>query len=164
MHLKRHIFLLGIITNMKQRPELQRIEQRLITSLKNKGYRLTSQRLQIIKLLARDPSHPGAMDILQSVRAKAPQISMSTVYYTLDMLKREGLIQELEFYDRDNRYDVNVSDHINLICRSCGKIEDFAGEVPFSSEVIEEQTGFRPMGMRFEYYGYCKECRRKNKR
>jgi Fe2+ or Zn2+ uptake regulation protein len=104
------------------------------------------------------------MDILQSVREKAPQISMSTVYYTLDMLKREGLIKELEFYDRDNRYDVNVSDHINLICRSCGKIEDFTVELPFSSEVIEEQTGFHPEGMRYEYYGYCKKCRRKKKR
>jgi Fe2+ or Zn2+ uptake regulation protein len=104
------------------------------------------------------------MDILHRVREKAPQISMSTVYYTLDMLKREGLIKELEFYDRDNRYDVNVSDHINLICRSCGKIEDFTGELPFSSEGIEEQTGFHPEGMRYEYYGYCKECRRKKKR
>jgi Fe2+ or Zn2+ uptake regulation protein len=104
------------------------------------------------------------MDILQSVREKAPQISMSTVYYTLDMLKREGLIKELEFYDRNNRYDINVSDHINLICRNCGKIEDFTGELPLSSEVIEKQTGFHPMGMRYEYYGYCRKCSRKKGR
>jgi Fe2+ or Zn2+ uptake regulation protein len=46
---------------------------------------------------------------------------MTTVNYTLDMLKREGLIRELEFYDRDNRYDVNVEEHINFICRKCGR-------------------------------------------
>jgi Fe2+ or Zn2+ uptake regulation protein len=130
----------------------------LIERLREKGYKITPQRLEIIRLLSRDRSHPGAMDILQKVRKKSPQISMSTVYYTLDMLKKEGLIRELEFYDRDNRYDVNLSNHINLVCQKCGKIEDFADAVPVSSAMIEEKTGFRPEGMRFEYYGYCKTC------
>jgi Fur family peroxide stress response transcriptional regulator len=149
---------------MKRRPGSQEIELKLITSLREKGYKLTSQRLEIIRLLSRDRSHPGAMDILEKVRQRAPKISMSTVYYTLDVLKKEGLIRELEFYDKDNRYDITVSDHINLICRKCGKIEDFTEAVPFSSEMIEAQTGFRPVGMRFEYYGYCKSCGDKKKR
>ena len=93
-------------------------------------------------------SNRGA--VLHRGRKITPQISKSTVYYTLDMLKKEGLIQELEFYDRDNRYDINVSNHANLICRRCGKIEDFTEAFPLSSEIIEEQTGFRPVGMRFE--------------
>ena len=149
---------------MKRHPAPQEIEQKLVTSLREKGYKLTPQRLEIIKMISRDRSHPGAMDILQKVRQKAPKISMSTVYYTLDMLKKEGLIRELEFYDKDNRYDITVSDHINLICRKCGKIEDFKETVPFSSGMIEAQTGFRPVGMRFEYYGYCKSCGDKKKR
>ena len=149
---------------MKRHPKPQEIEQKLIATLREKGYKLTPQRLEIIKLLSHDRSHPGAMDILEKVRQQAPKISVSTVYYTLDMLKKEGLIQELEFYDQDNRYDVNVLNHVNLICRGCGKIEDFTEAVPFSSEMIEAQTGFRPFGMRFEYYGYCKRCRDKKKR
>jgi len=143
---------------MKQPAGPREIEAKLITGLREKGYKLTSQRLEIIKQLSQDRSHPGAMDILQKVRKRIPQISVSTVYYTLEMLKREGMIGELEFYDRDNRYDVNISNHINLICRNCGKIEDFTEAVPFSSQKIEEQTGFQPEGMRFEYYGYCKNC------
>jgi Fe2+ or Zn2+ uptake regulation protein len=148
---------------MKNPTGPQEIELKLITSLREKGYKMTPQRLEIIKLLSQDRSHPGAMDILRRVRKNAPQISMSTVYYTLDLLKKEGLIQELEFYDRDNRYDVNVFNHINLICKMCEKIEDFTEEVPFSSEIIEGQTGFRPVGMRFEYYGYCRKCQSKRK-
>ena len=146
---------------MKQSAISEEIEKKLIMSLREKGYKLTPQRLEIISLLSKDRTHPGAMDILKRVRKKAPQISMSTVYYTLDMLKKEELIHELEFYDQDNRYDINVSNHINLICKRCGKIEDFPGDVPFSSEMVKEKTGFQPVGMRFEYYGYCKECRRK---
>ena len=139
------------------------IELKLIAGIREKGYKLTSQRLEIIKLLSHDRSHPGAMDIPQKLKKRAPKISMSTVYYTLDILKKEGLIQELEFYDRDNRYDVNVSSHINLVCRKCGKIEDLAEPLPISSEIIKDKTGFQPLGMRFEFYGYCKGCRRKKK-
>jgi Fe2+ or Zn2+ uptake regulation protein len=146
---------------MKNPPYSEEIKRKLTTSLKEKGYKLTSQRLEIINLLSKETTHPGAMDILKKVRKKAPQISMSTVYYTLDILKKEGLIRELEFYDRDNRYDVNISNHLNLICTKCGKIEDFTEELPVSSQAIEKKTGFQPFQMRFEYYGYCKECRRK---
>ena len=139
----------------------ENIEKRLIESLREKGYKLTSQRLEIISLLARDRTHPSAGDIFRKVRKRVPNISMSTVYYTLDMLKEEGLLRELEFYDQDNRYDVTVTDHINLICKRCRKISDLSGELPVSAETVLNKTGFQPVGMRFEYYGYCKECRRK---
>jgi len=148
---------------MKKHNKARDIEQTLISSLQDKGYKLTSQRREIIRHLSRDMSHPAAMEILRKIRKTVPRISMSTVYYTIDMLKKAGLIQELEFYDSDNRYDVNLSDHINLVCRKCGKIEDFTEALPFSSKIIEEKTGFQSVGMRFEYYGYCKKCRAKRK-
>ena len=149
---------------MKHLQEPEAIKKRLIKNLKEKGYRLTSQRLEIIDLLSKDTTHASAMDIFKTVRQKAPQISLSTVYYTLDILKKEGSIRELEFYDRDNRYDVNVSNHINLICTKCGKIEDFMEASPVSSQTIEKKTGFKPFEMRFEYYGCCKVCGTKKKR
>jgi len=133
-------------------------EQALISSLRDKGYKVTPQRREIIRLLARDTSHPGAMDILRKVRKIVPRISMSTVYYTLEMLKKEGLIRKLEYYDRDNRYDINVLDHINLVCTRCRKITDFEGDMPEFSETVERETGFKPAGMRFEYYGICRNC------
>jgi Fur family transcriptional regulator, peroxide stress response regulator len=150
-----------MIPNMKSRLQPQDIEAKLKKSLREKGYKLTPQRKAILNLLAMEMSHPGAADILKKVKKTVPQISMSTVYYTLDMLKKEGLIQELEFYDRDNRYDINVSNHINLICKKCGKIEDFPGELPYSYNQVQQKTDFQPVAMRYEYYGYCKDCRRK---
>ena len=148
---------------MKRHPGLQKIELKLMASLRQKGYKLTPQRLEIIHLLAGDTSHPSAPDVMERARKRVPKISMSTVYYTLDMLKREGQIRELEFYDKENRYDINISNHINLICKKCGKIEDFMKEIPISSVEVEGKTGFRPEGMRFEYYGYCKGCRDKKR-
>jgi Fe2+ or Zn2+ uptake regulation protein len=134
------------------------IEQTLISSLKDKGYKLTPQRREIIRLLSCSTSHPGAMEILQKVRKIVPRISMSTIYYTLDMMKKEGLIRELEYYDMDNRYEINVSDHINLVCTRCRKITDFTGSVPSFTKAVEKETGFKSKSMRFEYYGICRNC------
>jgi len=143
---------------MKKSEKPLDIEQTLIKRLQDKGYRLTPQRREIIKLLSRDKSHPGAMDILHKVKKIVPGISMSTVYYTLDMMKKEGLIRELEYYDTDNRYEINIKDHINLVCTMCRKISDFTGNVPSFSKEVEKETGFKPASMRFEYYGICRDC------
>jgi Fe2+ or Zn2+ uptake regulation protein len=143
---------------MEKNIKPQDIERSVISSLRDKGFKLTSQRREIIRVLSRDRSHPGAMEILRKVRKIVPGISMSTVYYTLDMLKKEGLIRELEYYDTDNRYDINVSDHINLVCTKCRKITDFTGVLPSFSRVVEKETGFKPARVRFEYYGICRKC------
>jgi len=146
---------------MKHSPPPREIETILQKRLRERGYKLTSQRLAIISLLSKDMTHPGAADILKKIRKSLPQVSMSTVYYTLDILKKEELIQELEFYDQDNRYDINISNHINLICKKCGRIEDLSGGISLSYVQIQQKTDFQPVAMRYEYYGYCKECRRK---
>jgi Fur family peroxide stress response transcriptional regulator len=143
---------------MKKYPEVQDIEQRLISGLRDKGYKLTSQRLEIIRQLARDTTHPGARDILRKARKIVPRISLSTVYYTLEMMKNEGLIRELEYYDMDNRYDINVSDHINLVCTKCRKITDFMRDLSSFPKAVEKESGFKPANMRFEYYGICRDC------
>ena len=153
-----------MIPIMKYSRSSLQIEASLRNGLREKGYKLTSQRLEIISLLSKDMTHPGATDIYRKVRKKASRISVSTVYYTLDLLKREGLIKELEFYDRDNRYDINVANHINLICRQCGRIKDFPGGMPLSYAQVKKRTDFQPVGMRYEYYGFCKACRKTQRR
>ena len=146
---------------MKHSSTPQEIEALLQKSLREKGYKLTSPRRAIINLLSKDMTHPGAADILKKIRKTVPHISMSTVYLTLDILKKEGFIHELEFYNRDNRYDVNTTNHINLICKTCGRIEDLPGGITLSYAQVQQKTDFQPVTMRYEYYGYCKECRRK---
>ena len=84
---------------------------------------------------------------------------MSTVYYTLNMLKKEGLIKEIEFNEMENRYESNIEDHLDLICKGCGKIQDFTSRFPIPAKSVERNTGFRAQTMRFEYYGYYMACK-----
>ena len=138
------------------------IKTRIIEGMKKNGLKLTRQRLEIIDILAHENSHPTASAILAKARKQAPSISLSTVYYTLDAMKRAGLIRELEFSDRDSRYEGDASDHLNLVCNECGKIEDFKAPKPVPLKKVEKKTGFRVDSVRFEYYGLCKECRTKS--
>ncbi|WP_173201619.1 Fur family transcriptional regulator [Geobacter sp. SVR] len=131
----------------------------ILKELRAQGVKLTSQRLEVIELLTCDRSHPSALTIFNKARVKCPNISLSTVYYTLALLKKLGLIRELEFEGMDNRYDRDTASHLNLICTGCGKIEDFADGVPVAPDVIERHTGFAAHNMRLEYYGLCSQCR-----
>jgi len=124
--------------------------------MKEKGLKLTRQRRQIIDILAREKSHRSALAILVKARKKAPSISLSTAYYTLDIMKRAGLIKELEFDDRDSRYEGDISDHLNLVCTGCGRIMDFLAPKPVPIEKVEKETGFRADSIRYEHCGLCR--------
>jgi Fe2+ or Zn2+ uptake regulation protein len=153
-------FQSGTIPNRERIIKPKEIKKRILNGLREKGFKLTPQRLEIIDIVSRDRSHPTAQSIFQKARKRAPRISMSTVYYTLNMLKKEGLIKELEFYEMDNRYESNIIDHLDLVCLKCGRIQDFTSGFPVSLKKVEGETGFQANNMRFEYYGYCKGCRR----
>ena len=136
------------------------IKSNLLQTLRQRGYKVTPQRNAIIDIISEDRSHPGAHDIFRKARRKLSAISISTVYSTLDLFKREGLVKELEFYDMENRYEADISDHINLVCMKCGAVQDLHSRIPIDGREVEYMTGFRPLRMRFEYYGWCRECRR----
>ncbi len=140
--------------------DADRIHQEIVEALRRKGINLTPQRLEIIRILAHH-SHPGAGEILRKARERMPKMSMSTVYYTLGLLKKEGLIKELEFYEMENRYESVMADHIDLICTECGGIANFEGDLPVMRRLIEQSSGFEAQRMRFEYYGRCAKCRTK---
>lgn len=141
----------------------QEIRRRIIEGMREKGFKLTRQRMAVVDIIAGEKSHPSAFSIFAKARKKVPRISLSTVYYTLDAMKSAGLIKELEFDDRDSRYEGDVSDHLNLVCKACGRIMDFKAASPVPTENVEKLTGFRVDSMRLEYYGFCRKCRMKSR-
>lgn len=141
--------------------DTNRLNDTILRSLRKRGIKLTPQRMEIIRVLSGTENHPSASMILKKARERIPDMSASTVYYTLALLKKEGLVKELEFYDMENRYDSLLKDHIDLICEECGSIENLKDEIPYDCKIIEESTGFETHRMRFEYYGRCKNCRKK---
>jgi Fur family peroxide stress response transcriptional regulator len=134
-------------------------DQQLIKKLRSKGYKVTPQRLAICKLLLSSKNHPSADQIYQEVKKSYPTISLATVYFTLDLLKDLGLVQELGFSDRSSRYDPNISPHINVICPKCGKIYDYeaASVKKLWSQIVAEMS-FTPLRQRLDIYAFCDKC------
>jgi len=131
----------------------------LIGQLKEKGLKITPQRLAIIDALVENrEAHPGATLIYEEARKKARRVSLSTVYATLKEFSENGLIRQLEFDRMENRYDVDISDHVNLICNRCGKILDYYIPASLEPRDIARKSGFVVTDTRLEFHGYCRDC------
>jgi len=118
--------------------------------------------MAIIDYLEARDDHPSARQIFAEVKAGEAQISLATVYNTVATLVELGFLEELEFEAEDNRYDTNVSPHINLVCTACGVISDFDRKPPVSTDEIRRSCGFETTGIRMEYQGVCASCRSKD--
>ena len=128
-------------------------------ALRAAGYRLTRQRKAILNYLVTTDAHPSAQQVFQEAKKDHPGLSLATVYNTLETLARMGLIKILDFQAMDNRHETNLIPHINLICTSCGRIEDFEGGSTIRASEVQEKFGFQVKDFRLEYYGICSACR-----
>lgn len=136
----------------------------ILNQLKACRLKHTPQRLAIVDVLVEyTPLHPSADFVYREAKKKVRRLSLSTVYYTLNELSRHGIIKTLEFDRMENRYEGNLENHVNLVCTECGRIEDYAKPLPVLPDEVEQQTGFKPHEVRFEYYGYCRDCLKKKK-
>lgn len=134
--------------------------QAMEQALRMAGYRITGQRKAILDYLVSTPEHPGAYRIFEEVKKIQPRLSLATVYNTLHVLTMNGLINMLTFRE-DNRYEANLSFHINIICTSCGRIQDFDAGTHMSPDEVRKKIGFEVMTYRMEYHGLCSECKAK---
>jgi Fur family peroxide stress response transcriptional regulator len=135
----------------------------MLRKLREKGYRITPQRLAILKILAESQGHPGAEDIHSLVRTDFPTTTIATVYKTLAVLKITGEVLELEFSGDYNRYDgKKPGPHPHLICIKCKRIvdPDFTSLAEMT-EKLASQTGYKLIGHRLDFYGICPECQQK---
>jgi len=138
------------------------VKNLLIKKMRGHGLRVTPQRLAIIDvLIEKGPLHPSARFIYNEAKRKGMRLSLSTVYLTLGELSRHGIIKMLEFDKSENRYEGNVSNHVNLICKGCHRITDYEAPLHIDPKKVTRKTKFWVTETRLEYYGYCQKCRKK---
>ena len=136
-------------------------KESIITQLKEKGLKVTPQRMAIIEVLIEQGNlHPGARLVHKEAKKKKKSLSLSATYATLNELSRHGIIKTLQFDKMENRYEGNLEEHINLICERCKKILDYKVPIAVDQRELAKKTGFSITDTRLEYYGYCRECRK----
>lgn len=136
---------------------------RMLAKIKGPEFRLTPQRLAILKILASSDAHPSVDDIYREIRVKFPTTSLATVYKTISMLKGHSEVLELGFPDGSNRYDGKKPfPHPHAICTRCKKIQDpEIATVDELSEEMRQKTGFTISSHRLDFFGICPDCQRK---
>ncbi len=108
--------------------EKQEIEQRIghfEKVFRDSGVKLTHQRLEIFREVAKTGDHPDAETVHMRLRKRLPTVSLDTVYRTLWLLKDLGLIATLGSHHHRARFDANLEQHHHFVCIRCGLTLDF---------------------------------------
>jgi len=136
----------------------------LQAQLSKRGIRMTQQRRAILSVIETAKKHLNAAQILRKAQAIDASVDRSTVYRTLRLLKRQGMIDELDlmhmegeqhFYERKTG-----KDHIHMACLRCGRITEFESEIFESLKAqLQSDCRFHIVVSRFEVGGYCANCR-----
>jgi Fur family peroxide stress response transcriptional regulator len=140
-------------------PAKQRIDQ-MLSKLKDHDFRITPQRLAVLKVLVASEGHPSVEQIYEQVKRRFPTTSLATIYKTVTLLKELNEVLELGFPEGSNRYDGRRPyPHPHLICTKCKKIidPDLSSLEDLAKEVTKE-TGFQITTHRVDFFGLCREC------
>jgi Fur family ferric uptake transcriptional regulator len=132
--------------------------------------RWTAPRESILDLLSRTSGHLSAKDIYASLYASFPGLGLTTVYRTLELLHRLGIVQKITAGDGQGRYQLRSVDtkdhHHHLICTRCGRIidyRDFMQEelelVKKTEDALTKKYNFAIQDHNIEFLGLCEKCR-----
>ena len=140
--------------------------------LKEKQYRMTPQREQVLKVfLETNSEHLGAEEVYRYLLNKRINVSKATVYRTIDLLVELGFLRKLQFDEGVYRYELVDKDsrHSHFICNSCGKIYELKDELSAEKVLHEyilklEKLGYKIDEVDLKFRGICPKCSKKARR
>ena len=124
--------------------------------LKDHNIKRTPQRLITLKYLDEHRTHPSADTIYSSLKKDHPSLSRTTVYNSLETLRKHGIIQSLTISGSELRYDFKTTIHHHFLCRECGRVIDIDIECPNIGRIMK--MGHRVEEVHGYFKGLCKEC------
>ena len=130
--------------------------------LSEQGYRLTPQRMMILSAIEDSNGHISADEIYTQVVARYPHVNISTVYRTLELLKRVGLVTETDLGGGRVRYHpADKGHHHHLVCQECGAIVDLDESVlsPLKSVLLRDYKFVADL-RHLAIFGRCVNCRK----
>jgi Fur family transcriptional regulator, peroxide stress response regulator len=134
--------------------------QEIVTALQSAGYRLTPQRLALVRLMVESDQHPSASQLYAELQKQFPTTSLATVYKTLHVLSDLGEVQEMHLGQDEHRYDgSSAASHPHLICVQCQQVIDVPVRLSGNlAEEVAQASGYRILSHRVEFYGLCPKC------
>lgn len=137
----------------------------LLEELTASGVRITAQRRLLIGIIQDASRHLDAAALLRIAQKQDPEIDRATVYRTIALLKKRGLIDELDLMHIEGEkhyYEAKTSrDHSHMACFRCGAIMEYAStSFEKLKKEMAKQSGFQIRVVRLEVGGICKACQK----
>jgi Fur family transcriptional regulator, stress-responsive regulator len=135
------------------------IDEPLVAKLRERGLRVTPQRIVIHRALCARNQHLTAEQVLARVSDVLPGTSLPTVYSTLELLEGLELIRRVGTGNGAVVFDSRVEPHAHTVCRRCGAMADLEGTAaPADALARAEATGFAPDHAQLVVWGLCATC------
>jgi Fur family ferric uptake transcriptional regulator len=131
--------------------------------LRDHSLPVTAQRLAIADVVLGTERHLSAEDVAELLRAHGAHAGTATIYRTLEVLVRSGLVVERDFGEGFKRYEAarGIPHHEHLLCTVCGRVTEFRDErLERMTTLLAEAHDFSRQRHRLVIYGLCGECRR----
>lgn len=144
-------------------------EEKVKDLLREKGLKVTSQRLMVLNILsAHGDEHLTVEEIYDLAKEESPEIGLATIYRTVQVLLELHVIEKVTFDDGFARYELNGEEtgsghrHHHAICTQCGKAYSLETDLLDTLEKqVFESLGFEVTDHEVKLYGLCSACRRK---
>lgn len=136
----------------------------IFSRLRIGGYKLTKGRKSIIGFFAKSKSPVSALELLSFLHAENLPVNKTTIYREIKFLKRHNIIREIQFSERNKRYELTIDDHHHhIVCKNCKQVEEVASqELESKLSLIEKeiisQNNFKDIKHSLEFFGLCASC------
>ena len=133
----------------------------IINKLSEQGYRLTPQRMMVLDAIENSEHHISAEEIYAQVIMKYPHLNISTVYRTLELLHRLGLVTQTDLGGGRVRYHpADKGHHHHLVSQECGRVIDLDESVMDNlKKVLKKDYDFTPDIRHLALFGTCADCK-----
>ena len=132
------------------------------SSKKIKILRHSDVRDFILELISKDSKPLSVLEIINRMK-KNISANKTTVYREINLLKKEGLILEIQLNERNKRYELSSKKHHHhIVCTSCNKIEDVMldKDLEAQEKKIKKNKKFKIINHSLEFFGVCEKCQK----
>jgi len=140
---------------------MKKMYEKYVTLLKENKIKITPQRLEILNYLDEHKTHPTVEEIYLNLKEKNPSLSKTTVYNSVEILNKYGLVHSITISGSEHRYDFKHGMHHHFLCKKCGEITDIDVACPNLDKMLD--CGHEVQEVHGYFKGICKNCLKKGK-